>query len=95
MKRVDSNHAEITKALRKIGATVISLADVHHGCGDILVGLAGRNYLLELKDGSKSPSRQKLTPDQEIFHANWGGQIAVVNSVDAALEVVTMRDYTN
>jgi hypothetical protein len=46
----------------------------------------GANLLVEIKDGEKVPSAQKLTPDEEEFHASWPGQIDVWNSIDAALE---------
>lgn len=36
--RVDANQPEIVRALRDIGASVVSLANVGQGCGDILVG---------------------------------------------------------
>ena len=88
-KRVDDNHARIVLALRKIGCSVTSLAAVGGGVPDLLVGLAGRNYLIEVKDGQKPPSRRKLTPDQQSWHETWGGQKELVNSVDEALDVVT------
>lgn len=84
----DANHSEIVDALRRIGCTVRDLND--KGLPDLLVGIRGVNILLEIKDGSKPPSARKLTADQEKFFAEWKGQRAVVNSVDAALEVVGM-----
>ncbi len=35
-------------------------------------------FAVEAKDGSKSPSRRTLTPDQVEFHADWRGEIYVV-----------------
>lgn len=83
--RVDDNQQEIVAALRQVGCSVISLAPVGGGCPDILCGFQGRNILMELKDGSKSPSRRKLTADQQGFHATWNGQIAVVKNVKEAI----------
>lgn len=40
--RTDSNHAEIAAALRKAGASVVSLASVGNGCPDLLVGFRTR-----------------------------------------------------
>ena len=40
--RTDSNHEEIVKALRAVGATVQSLAGVGHGVPDLLVGYQGK-----------------------------------------------------
>ena len=48
----------------------------------------GVNLLAEIKDGSKKPSAQKLTPDEQIFYQKWRGQIAVVNSKEAARKLV-------
>jgi hypothetical protein len=89
--RTDSNQTEIVEALRKCGASVLSLAPLGNGVGDLLVGARNLNFLLEVKDGSKPPSRRKLSPGQRVFHAAWQGQIAVVTSVDEALEIVGLK----
>ena len=47
--KVDSNQAEIIKALRDSGASVTSLHQVGQGVPDILVSHAGVWYLMELK----------------------------------------------
>lgn len=52
---------------------------------DLLVGRAGRNYLFEVKDGSKPPSARKLTPTQRGLRAEWRGQYTVVTSPTDAL----------
>jgi hypothetical protein len=44
--------------------------------------------LLEVKDGSKPPSAQKLTPQQEVWHRDWRGHRVVVNSPEAALAAI-------
>ena len=81
-KRTDNNHTEIVSALRAHGATVQSLAAIGKGCPDLLVGYHGSNYLLEVKDGKKSPSHRKLTPDEQYFIDMWRGQVCVVTSVN-------------
>lgn len=86
--KVDANQSDIVKALRAVGATVQVLSDVGKGCPDLLVGRAGKNYLLEIKDGDKFKSKRKLTPDQIEWHQEWCGQVAVVECVDDALVVV-------
>ena len=86
--RTDANQADIVKALLDIGASVQILAAVGQGFPDLLVGLAGRNFLLEVKDGSKPPSKRKLTPAEAEWHAEWRGQVCVVESVEAALEII-------
>jgi hypothetical protein len=53
----------------------------------LLIGYQGKTLLIEVKDGKKAPSAQKLTTDQQDWHANWrGGRLAVVNSIDAAIK---------
>lgn len=77
--RVDRNQKEIVAYLRKRGATVQPLHTVGRGCPDLLVGHGGKNYLLEVKDGEKPKSAQKLTPDEDAWHFAWLGQVAVVS----------------
>ena len=94
--KVDRNHTEIVEALRKVGATVVSLAAVGHGVPDLLVGLGGKTMLMEIKDGKKRPSERHLTPDQEKFFAAWqGGPLAVIDSVDAALRMAGLLAGNN
>jgi hypothetical protein len=82
--KVDANHAVIVGGLRACGALVRSLAAVGKGCPDLLVQHRGRLMLLEVKDGRKSPSQRKLTPDQEAFRAE-GWEFVVVESVEGAI----------
>jgi len=87
--RTDANQAEIVKALRKAGASVVSLAACGSGIPDLLVGFRQKTYLLECKDGKQPPSARELTEDQRVFHAGWyGGPLIVVNSVDEALAAI-------
>jgi Holliday junction resolvase len=95
--KVDDNQKEIVKALRTLGCSVQHLHSVGAGCPDLLVGYKGFNILLELKDGNKSPSQQKLTPDQIIWHRDWRGHVNVVNSSGQAILAVltTARDLSD
>lgn len=86
--KIDDNQREIVNALREYGATVIHLHAVGKGCPDILVGYRNQNYLMEIKDGNKPQSAQRLTPDQEVFFSTFQGEAHVVNSVDAALSIL-------
>lgn len=86
--RVDANQQEIVKILRAVGATVQHLHKVGQGCPDLAVGYQGATYFLEIKDGSKPPSAQRLTAAQEKWHAQWRGHAAVVNSPLQALETI-------
>jgi hypothetical protein len=86
--RIDSNQPAIVEALRKLGATVLHLHTIGKGAPDIAVGYQGKNALIEIKDGAKPPSARKLTPDEEKFHAEWRGQVAVIESVDEAIAFI-------
>ena len=86
--RVDSNQSEVTKALRKIGASVQLLHSVGKGCPDMLVGYKGGNYLLEIKDGEKKESARKLTAEQTIWHFDWKAQEAVDKSPQEAIDTI-------
>lgn len=86
--KVDDNQPAIVKALRAVGCSVQSLASIGKGCPDLLVGYRGVNYLIEVKDGAKCPSKQKLTPDEIDWHTTWRGNVHIVNSTDAALKIV-------
>lgn len=86
--KADENQRAIVRALRSAGATVAYTHTVGMGFPDIVVGFRGVNYLLELKDGEKPASAQKLTPIQEEWHAAWNGAVEVVNSAEAALKAI-------
>lgn len=66
-----------------------------HGVPDLLVGYRGLTYLMEVKDGTKSPkdpNKSMLTPDQINWHQAWKGKpVAVVKSLDDALQVLGLR----
>lgn len=81
--RVDQNQTEIVQALRKAGCSVVSIASVGSGCPDLLVGVNGRNVLLEVK-AKKGTS----TEDQITWGASWKGQAAIVRSAEEAMQAV-------
>jgi hypothetical protein len=85
---IDANQPDIVCALRAAGASVQPLHFVGSGCPDVLVGIRGKNLLMEIKDGAKVLSRRKLTADEIKWHAAWRGQKAVVESVEQALAVL-------
>ena len=86
--RIDVNHALIVEALRKAGCTVQSLAKVGDGCPDLLVGRAGKNYLLEVKD-----AHGVMEPNQIAWHATWNGHVATVRTVDVAFAAVGLGKF--
>ena len=89
--RNDANHTEIVAALRAVGCTVY---EIRTPC-DLLVGVAGRTGVVEIKDGSKSPSRRKHTPVQANFMATWnGGPAFTVVDVASALRAAALLKGT-
>lgn len=85
----DENEPTIIAALRQAGCLVEPVSK--KGVPDLIVWspFIKLIVLMEVKDGSKQPSKRKLTPDQEIFHAEWkaaGAPIVVVETVLQALE---------
>ena len=90
--RIDRNQPEIVEALRKLGASVQPLHTAHDGIPDLLVGFQGRNFLLEVKDGTKPPSARKLTSCQVQWHREWSGQAAIVTSTEEAIALVLFQN---
>lgn len=88
IKRVDANQKALVDLWRKMGATVLILSAVGKGCPDVLVGFNGKNALVEIKDGTKAPSQQKLTEWEQQFHDEWEGQVCIVKNVEQAIELI-------
>lgn len=92
--RVDKNQPEIVRTFRQLGCTVEHLHAKGQGCPDLLVGVAGLNLVVEVKDGKKPPSARKLTRFQEWWFLTWQGQRCVIKSTDEAAALVkAARDY--
>ena len=87
--KADDNQPEIVQALRAIGASVAHTHMVGRGFPDIAVGYRGLNYLIEIKDGDKQPSKRKLTPQEQEFFDSWRGQVAIAKDAQEAIDIVT------
>jgi hypothetical protein len=90
-KRTDANHAEIRAGLRARGWDVSDLSGAHGGVPDLVCALPGRPglpFFLEIKDGDKPLSAQKLTAKQEIWHRYAWQITAKVRNLDEALEAL-------
>lgn len=97
--KIDDNQNLIVDLLRDSGCQVLSLAPMGRGCADLLVGKEYRRCptcgetwrlkLLEVKDGSKPPSKRKLTPHQVLFHQNW--PVIVVENEIQALQAIQLH----
>lgn len=86
--RTDRNQSEIVRALRQLGCSVQSLAEIGQGCPDLLVGFRGENFLMEVKDGMAKPSAQKLTECEKLWHKTWSGKVVIVTSAKEAIALV-------
>ena len=78
--KIDNNQTDLVRELREMGFSVLLLHRVGSGCPDILVGRAGRNLLVEIKQG-----RGKLTPDEDAFLSEWRGAAIVARTADEVL----------
>lgn len=83
--RKDNNHDEIVDALRERGCSVMECHLLGGGFPDIVVGVNGENYLLEIKNPKSSHG---ITEAQERWHESWDGHVAVVESIEDAYAVV-------
>lgn len=79
--RVDDNQKEIVATFRKLGWSVLIISQLKNCC-DIIVSKNGRTIAVEIKDGKKPPSAQKLTEGEKKFKESWQGEYAIVNSID-------------
>lgn len=87
--RTDRNQAEIVALLRSKGATVCDTSQLGGGYPDLTIGYMGRTFHAEIKDGSKPPSKRKLTPDQEEWIKAWrGGAVWLITSIPEALDAL-------
>ncbi len=82
MKRTDNNQQNIIKLARSVGAEVVCLSNLGHGCPDLLIGHRNKNYLIEVKNKSK------LTPAQEKWFKTWPGQAKIVFNEQDLLSIL-------
>ena len=81
-KKTDVNH-ESVKVELKAALPEASVHDMSHAGGgfpDLAIGVFGDNFLVEIKDPTKPPSRRRLTNAQVGFHTNWQGTVWVCHS---------------
>lgn len=71
----DANQAEIMRALRKVGLSVVDLSRVGQGVPDLLVSDGSQMWLVEVKiPGAKMNRRQK------DWHLLWKGKPPIIGS---------------
>ena len=84
-KRVDINQKAIVEHLRGMGVSVFHLHEIGKGCPDLLCGINGTTFLVEVKKDAKAT----YTPQQIEFQDNWKGSPVVrINSVEEAIDFV-------
>lgn len=87
--RTDANQTAVVQALRNLGCSVAITSGAGNGLPDLLVGIHGETFLLELKDGDKVPSAKKLTPAEQFFVDNWKGRpVKIIESPEEAVNYV-------
>ncbi len=83
--KTDTAQTQIVADLRKVGATVQSLADVGDGTPDLLAGFRGHDYKLEVK----TRPGDKLTPAEVAWHDRWRGEpVYIVHDSREALAII-------
>lgn len=83
IRKPDANQAEIVEALRRAGASVQPIHTIGQGVPDLLVDWHNRTFLIEVKTKGG-----KLTPDELAWLEKWTGTVAIVHSVEEAVEAL-------
>ncbi len=90
-RRKDANHAEIVATLRALG---IPLKETYQFPGMLDIILRYRDFVgwFEIKDGTLSPSRQKLTVTEEetfaMFNSSSNRFCHQVTTAEEILEII-------
>lgn len=85
----DGSQDAIVAALKAAGASVQDLSRIATpGVPDLLVGYAGKNFLIECKPLHGNKKQLSLRLSQELWHEGWGGQVAVANTPAMALAII-------
>lgn len=85
-RKTDANHSAIRDALRLRGWRVDDLSGAGGGVPDLVVAISpGVAHFLEIKDGAKPLSKQKLTKAQEQWHSYCWQITSKVCNLDEAI----------
>jgi len=84
--KVDANQPEIVKTFRDLGWYVLIISQLKNCC-DIMVSKNGRTIAVEIKDGNKPPSQQKLSEGELKFKSQWLGEYALINCVQDVIDI--------
>lgn len=89
-RRRDANHSTLCDAFRTMGCSVFETDRVGEGFPDVVVGVAGKNALVELKNPKTYYGKQGLNTAQSKFAEAWrGGQMFVVATEDDVIALVS------
>lgn len=88
--RIDANQNEVVSCFRKIGWYVLIISQLKNCC-DIIVSKNGRTIAVEIKDGSKPPSQQKLSKGELKFKDEWQGEYALITSIDDVVKMAKIE----
>jgi Holliday junction resolvase len=79
-RKVDGNQRDIIATFESCGFTVVNLSRVGEGCPDLLIGRAGKCWLVEAKNPE---GRNRIEQSQIDFAEAWNGpDIAIVRTVE-------------
>lgn len=88
IKRVDRNQPELVAVMLKLGCSWRSTHEIP-GALDGIIGIAGIDQRIEIKDGLKPPSARKLTTAEKKEIDGWKGRKPVViETVDQLIALV-------
>ena len=91
-KRKDANHNEVASYLQHLGWSFLDTSALGDGFPDGVVGSLGFAALVEIKDGSKPPSKRKLTEKEAKVRATWRGPyVLAVSPEDAAEQLLALK----
>ena len=88
-RKRDANHNELCDAFRLLGCSVFETDRVGEGFPDIVVGVLGKNALVELKNPKSWYGKIGLNHAQGKFAAAWrGDRVRVVSTQDDVVALV-------
>lgn len=85
ISRIDRNQPEIVRYLRANHWSVYVTSSLRGGFPDAVAARGPFTALVEIKDGEKPESRQRLTLDEQAFRNTWQGVYIVATSPEDAL----------
>ena len=84
--RTDTNQAEITEALRKVGAVVEDTHRLGDGFPDCIVGYRGELYLFEIKYAKGKLRKKQL--EFRVKMASVGITVHIVRTPEEGLRII-------